>query len=333
MGPAKTKYREITNTDAKLGRVLGYEFEFEALVKSRKRNADVAFSSLNKLWFKGIAVSEKRKLRIYTATVLPHFVHTGGAVILRQVDLDQLDARHRHHLRRLLGVFYPEKISSQALYARAKTIPISIFLLQARWRLFGHILRGDKNLPANRIMLTLLSRRGGHGQPVKKPTWKGGKKKLLHKVLQEDLALLDDDERTQHFDVLEFKDDHDLVQIREVAQARDRWKTSVQALVDAAMAKWTARDTHIIERQRRAQERLAEREARRQRPTRPKPHAPNTKQAKRREASAAKTYAAGQTRGGGKGPRKLKPSTYKKPTEPRSTSSSTSAFFAPRPKK
>ena len=139
--------------------------------------------------------------------------------------------------------------------------------------------------------------------------------------------------RTHHFCVLEFKDHHDLVQIRERAQDRDRWKESVQALIDAAMAKWTARDTHIIERQRRAQERLAEREARRQRPTRPKPHAPDTKQAKRREASAAKTYAAGQTRGGGKGPRKLKPSTYKKPTEPRSTSSSTSAFFAPRPKK
>ena len=138
--------------------------------------------------------------------------------------------------------------------------------------------------------------------------------------------------RTHHFCVLEFKDHHDLVQIRERAQDRDRWKESVQALVDAAMAKWTERDTHIIERQRRAQERLAEHEARRQRPRRPKPHAPNTKQAKRREASAAKTYAAGQTRGGGKGPRKLKPSTYQKPTEPRSSSSTTSTFFAPRPK-
>ena len=332
MDPAKTRYREITNKTASLGRVLGYDFEYEVLVKSRKRNADLAFASLNKLWFKGIAVSEKRKLRIYTATVLPHFIHTGGAVILRQVDLDQLDARHRHHLRRLLGVFYPETISSQALYIRTKTQPVSILLLQARWRLLGHILRGDKNLPAYQIMLTLLARRGGHSQPVKKPTWKGGKKKLLHKALQEDLNLLDEDMRTHHFCVLEFKDHHDLVQIRERAQDRDRWKESVQALIDAAMAKWTERDTHIIERQRRAQERLAEREARRLQPRRPKPHAPNTKQAKRREASESKTYAAGQTRGGGKGPRKLKPSTYQKPTEPRSSSSTTSAFFAPRPK-
>jgi hypothetical protein len=50
-------------------------------------------------------------------------------------------------------------------------------------------------------MNTLLARREGHGQPVKKPTWKGGEKKLSHKVLQKDLYLLDEDWRTHthHF--------------------------------------------------------------------------------------------------------------------------------------
>ena len=68
MDPAKTRYREITNKTASLGRVLGYDFEYEVLVKSRKRNADLAFASLNKLWFKGIAVSELSHIHISEPT-------------------------------------------------------------------------------------------------------------------------------------------------------------------------------------------------------------------------------------------------------------------------
>ena len=325
MDPAKTSHREITSTHTNLGRVLGYKFDFEELVKSRKAAADHAFHSMNKLWIKGLPVSDVKKLKIYKATVLPHFTHTGGAVVLRQVDLDRLDSHHRAQLRKLLGVFYPDKISSEALYVRAKSKPISIHLLAARWKLLGHIQRGDPHLPANVVMKRLLTRRDGHGHPVKVATWKGGKKTLLHKILQNDLTSLPDETRAQQFGVWDFRNHHDLAQIHHRAQDRAEWRVAVHMLANAAMVRWQARNKRIVERQRKAQERLAAREAART-PARPRASRnQSTKEGKRRAASEAKTYAAGQTRGGGKGPRKLKPSAYQKPTAQTSSSSSSSS--------
>ena len=120
---------------------------------------------------------------------------------MAEVDLDLLDSRHRVQLRKLLGFYYPVRISSQNLYAFAKTLPISIQLLKARWKLFGHINRGDAALPANRPMLQLLTRRDGHGHPVKIATWVGGKKALLHKILCQDLKRLPEEDRLEHFGV------------------------------------------------------------------------------------------------------------------------------------
>ena len=325
MDPAKTSHREITSTHTNLGRVLGYKFDFDELVKSRKAQADQAFHSMNKLWIKGLPVSDAKKLKIYKATVLPHFTHTGGAVVLRQVDLDRLDSHHRAQLRKLLGVFYPDKISSEALYVRAKSKPISIHLLTARWKLMGHIQRGDPHLPANVVMKRLLTRRDGHGHPVKVSTWKGGKKTLLHKILQNDLTSLSDADRSRQFGVWDFKNHHDLAQIHHRAQDRAEWRVAVHMLTNAAMVRWQARNKRIVERQRKAQERLAARAAARI-PARPRaPRSQSTKESKRRAASEAKTYAAGQTRGGGKGPRKLKPSAYQKPSAQTSSSSSSSS--------
>ena len=143
----------------------------------------------------GYTVSNSKKLKVYNATCLPHFTHTGGAIVLLQVDLDLLDSRHRVQLRKLLGFHYPVRISSQHLFDFAKTLPISIQLLKARWKLFGHINRGDKDLSANRTMLQLLSRHDNHGHSVKKATWVGEKKTLLHKILCQDLKHLPEEDR------------------------------------------------------------------------------------------------------------------------------------------
>ena len=125
---------------------MGCRFDYTLLVKSRRDNTDVAFYPLRKLWLKDIPVSDAKKLKVYNATCLPHFIHTGGALVLRQVDLDLLDSRHRVHIRKFLGFSYPVRISSQDLYVKTKTLPISIKLLKAHWKLFGHINLGDKDL-------------------------------------------------------------------------------------------------------------------------------------------------------------------------------------------
>ena len=60
---------------------------------------------------------------------------------LTQANLNTLDVFHRKQLRMILRVYYPAKISNKALYRQCRTAPISIMLLENRWKLFGHVLR------------------------------------------------------------------------------------------------------------------------------------------------------------------------------------------------
>ena len=71
---------------------------------------------------------------------------------LTQSELDRLDAFHRRQLRAVIGVRYPDKISNEDLYDRTKSVPLSHELFQARWRMLGHVLRMNSELPAKEAM-------------------------------------------------------------------------------------------------------------------------------------------------------------------------------------
>ena len=54
-----------------------------------------------------------------------------------------LDAHHRRHLRQIIGIRWPHRISKDALHRRTQSSPISAAIRAARWSLFGHLLRLD----------------------------------------------------------------------------------------------------------------------------------------------------------------------------------------------
>ena len=154
--------------------------------------------------------------------------------------------------------------------------------------------------------------------------------RLCHKILCQDLKRLPAEVRLEHFGTTSFTNHHDLMHLRAKAQDRELWRTAVHTLAEAAFAAWKIRDNRINERQQRAQDRVAERASARTR-SKQAARSHSVKEAARRAASAAKTYAAGQTRGGGKGPRKLKPSTYQKSSSSgASASAGIRKFFGPK---
>ena len=59
---------------------------------------------------------------------------------------------HRRHLRQIIGVRWPNRISNVALYHRCQSRPISESIITARWRLFGHVLRLPREAPAQRAI-------------------------------------------------------------------------------------------------------------------------------------------------------------------------------------
>ena len=59
---------------------------------------------------------------------------------------------HRKHLRRVVGIRWPERISNDKLYSICNTQPLSEKITRLRWKLFGHVLRLDLKTPAQVAM-------------------------------------------------------------------------------------------------------------------------------------------------------------------------------------
>ena len=71
---------------------------------------------------------------------------------LTNAELDRLDAYHHRHLRQIVVIHWPHRISNTALYRRCRCHPISEDVKSARWRLFGHVLRVPRDTPAQQAI-------------------------------------------------------------------------------------------------------------------------------------------------------------------------------------
>ena len=135
------RHADITNENwqktRKLGSLLG---ESEDLAR-RMQLANVAFHKLWTVWFRGAQISLNLRLRLHSAFVLPVLTYNMGTWGLTKAELTRLDAHHRRHLRQILGVRWPHRISNEALYRQCRAEPISTAIRAARWSLFGHVLR------------------------------------------------------------------------------------------------------------------------------------------------------------------------------------------------
>ena len=98
---------------------------------------------------------------------------------------EKLNAFHRQQLRKILNIKYPVKITNSSLYKKCNECPLSITLLESLWRLFGHILRRNSEIPANKSMKSYFI---SHGSK-----FKGRPLTTLPVVLNKDLTRVSDD--------------------------------------------------------------------------------------------------------------------------------------------
>ena len=71
---------------------------------------------------------------------------------LTQAEEKNLDAFHRKQLKQVVGIGYPVNITNKALYKQCNERPLSLYVLENKGRLFGHLLRRDREIPANKAM-------------------------------------------------------------------------------------------------------------------------------------------------------------------------------------
>ncbi|GFR68216.1 hypothetical protein ElyMa_000271800 [Elysia marginata] len=155
--------------------------------------------------------------KLYKALVKSVLTYNCGTWAPTQSQEERLNAFHRKQLKKVLNIKYPVKITNSSLYNKCNERPLSIFILESRWRLFGHILRRDSQIPANQAMSGYFVTEGSKfkGRPLTTlPV-------VLNRVINSNLQL---------------KSSHDLEHLRSIAQQRDEWTKLTARIREAAEA-------------------------------------------------------------------------------------------------
>ena len=89
---------------------------------------------------------------MYESLVTPVILYNTGCAALTDKEKDRLDASHRRHLRKVMGVKWPARISNEKLYQVTGVRSLSVRVEEMRWRMLGHVLRLDRDTPAQRAL-------------------------------------------------------------------------------------------------------------------------------------------------------------------------------------
>ena len=190
-------------------------------VQRRKPLSTAALAKLQNVWVRGDKLKKKTKLKLYRALVKSVLTYNCSTWALTQAEEKKLDAFHRKQLKRVVGIRYPVKITNKALYKQCNERPLSLFVLENKWRLFGHKLRRDREIPANKAMEGFFIPQGDkyRGRPIT----------TLPVVLNNDLSRLE----SNTYGLKTFKD---IENLKKIAEQRDEWRILCTGIQKAAEA-------------------------------------------------------------------------------------------------
>ena len=110
----------------------------------------MALNKLKNVWIEGNKLKTSTKIKLNKPLVESILLYTCGTWALTLTEEERLNACHRKELKKILYIRYPKKITNKSLYRICEEKPLSLQILRARWSLFSHILRLDKDIPANK---------------------------------------------------------------------------------------------------------------------------------------------------------------------------------------
>jgi hypothetical protein len=157
--PSKRVYFEISHNVRSQPefKKLGCLLDSRQDLKQKMQLALVAFGRAWNLWHLDKA-DIQTKLKVFKACIHPILLYIMGASsALTWSQLEALDSFHRKLLRWVMNIHYPDHISNERLYEITGMEPISVQVIRARWKLFGHVLRQPPDTPAQQAMQYFFS--------------------------------------------------------------------------------------------------------------------------------------------------------------------------------
>lgn len=188
-------------------------------VEHRCNLANAAFNTKWRLWLRSNIVRKSVRTRLYNALILPMFTYNIGTIATTESTFKRMDVTHRKHLRGLLRIHYPNRISNTKLYTLCNAAPISHTARRQRWRLFGHILRLSPYALPRLIMINYY-----RIQHTKYYKGLKGAKLTLPRLLQRELQYIG----------MKLTSEGDLNTLTLLAHDRGKWHTMIEQINTAS---------------------------------------------------------------------------------------------------
>ncbi|GFR64503.1 hypothetical protein ElyMa_000179900 [Elysia marginata] len=176
---------------------------------------------MKQIWHRSDKTKQRTRIKLYNTLVRSVLLHNCGTWALTKTDEEKLDSFHRKQLCRVLEIRYPKKFSNKSLYKKCEQTPISLEMLQARWKLFGHVLRRGQSILANKAMAFYFhdNAKRARGRPIT----------TLPMTLNKDLKILQNRS-------ISLTSQKDLETLRKIAERRREWITFTADIKKAAEA-------------------------------------------------------------------------------------------------
>lgn len=152
-----------------LGSKLSKDGNAESEIRVRIGKANHSFSMLRKTW-KSKKIKLKTKLRIFKSNVMSVLLYGCESWKVTKGIAKKVDAFQRKCLRKILGIFWPRRITNRRLYRKTSTRPISLEIKKRRWTWIGHLLRRPADHIARIALRWTPDGRRKRGRP--KESWR-----------------------------------------------------------------------------------------------------------------------------------------------------------------
>jgi hypothetical protein len=222
MNVSKTEHTKLTkqtvhiNTTKKLGTKMSDQQD----VTYRIGQATQAYGLMHKLWLSKKHITPSSKIRMYNACIKPILMYNTSAMASTQIIMEKLNSTHRKQLRHLLNIFYPVHITNTELYTVTKQRTISIQITEARWKLFGHILRQNSDTITNEVMVRYFENQCDDKiKTTKLPN-------SLPVQLNRDIKSVNEN--------ITLQNNSDLQHLKTIAQDREKWRALTRKIVKKA---------------------------------------------------------------------------------------------------
>ena len=110
----------------------------------------MALYKLNNDSIKGNKLKTSTKIKLYKSLMKSILLYNCRTLALTLTEKKSLNTFCRKQLKKILNIRYLKKITNKPLYRICQEKPLSLQIPSARLSLFDHILRREKDIPANK---------------------------------------------------------------------------------------------------------------------------------------------------------------------------------------